>query len=50
VTQGDVVKQGRPLGQIGATGRANGPHLHWSMKWGATRIDPATFVDVNVKL
>ena len=32
VAQGDVVKQGQPLGHIGATGRVSGPHLHWSMK------------------
>jgi len=44
VKQGDVVKQGQPLGVIGATGRASGPHLHWSMKWEEARIDPATFV------
>ena len=25
---------------IGATGRATGPHLHWSMKWHDARIDP----------
>ncbi|MBO9574231.1 MAG: M23 family metallopeptidase [Sphingobium sp.] len=50
VKQGDIVKQGQPLGHIGATGRVSGPHLHWSMKWLEARIDPATFVDVNVKL
>jgi hypothetical protein len=41
---GDVVKQGQPIGVIGATGRVSGPHLHWSMKWQAARIDPETFV------
>ncbi|MBN8832141.1 MAG: M23 family metallopeptidase [Sphingomonadales bacterium] len=40
VKEGDVVKQGQPLGIIGATGRVTGPHLHWSMKWNAARIDP----------
>ncbi len=32
VRLGDKVKQGQPLGQIGATGRASGPHLHWAVK------------------
>lgn len=45
VKQGDKVKQGQPLGQIGATGRASGPHLHWAAKWGQARIDPMTLVE-----
>lgn len=40
VKEGDVVRQGQPIGVIGATGRVTGPHLHWSMKWHAARIDP----------
>jgi len=40
VKEGDEVRQGQPIGVIGATGRATGPHLHWSMKWNAARIDP----------
>ncbi|MBO9670350.1 MAG: M23 family metallopeptidase [Sphingobium sp.] len=44
VKLGDKVKQGQPLGRIGATGRVSGPHLHWAVKWRDARIDPATFV------
>ncbi|OZA71696.1 MAG: hypothetical protein B7X78_02390 [Sphingomonadales bacterium 39-62-4] len=40
VKEGDSVKRGDPLGRIGATGRATGPHLHWSIKWGGSRLDP----------
>ncbi len=40
VREGDVVRQGQYLGNIGATGRATGPHLHWGMKWNDARIDP----------
>ena len=42
VKSGDVVRQGQPVGAIGMTGRATGPHLHWSMKWNDERIDPAS--------
>ncbi len=40
VAEGQHVRQGQPLGEIGSTGRATGPHLHWSMKLAGARIDP----------
>lgn len=40
VRPGQRVRQGEPLGTIGATGRASGPHLHWALKWEEARIDP----------
>ncbi len=43
VKVGDVVRQGQVIGKIGATGRATGPHLHWSIKWGKAKLDPLLF-------
>ncbi len=43
VKVGDVVRQGQTIGNIGATGRATGPHLHWSIKWRDSRLDPLLF-------
>ncbi|WP_456268460.1 M23 family metallopeptidase [Kushneria sp. AK178] len=40
VEVGDRVAQGDVIGEVGATGRATGPHLHWGMNWFDTRIDP----------
>ncbi len=40
VKVGQEVKRGEPIGRIGSTGSATGPHLHWSMKWNKARIDP----------
>ena len=40
VNEGDTVRQGQVIGRIGATGRATGPHLLWSIKWQASRLDP----------
>lgn len=40
VQLGQRVRQGDPLGAIGMTGRATGPHLHWAMVWMGERIDP----------
>lgn len=44
VKEGDVVRRGQTIGRIGATGRATGPHLHWSIKWRDFRLDPLLFV------
>jgi murein DD-endopeptidase MepM/ murein hydrolase activator NlpD len=41
VQVGDVVEQGQVVAQIGATGRATGPHLDWRLNWGQERLDPA---------
>lgn len=43
VKVGDRVRQGQVIGLIGMTGRATGPHLHWSMKWHGARLDPLLF-------
>jgi len=40
VREGETVRQGQPIGRIGMTGRASGPHLHWSVKWNDARLDP----------
>lgn len=44
VSEGQSVKQGQLLGTVGATGRATGPHLHWSIKWRDARLDPLLFL------
>ena len=44
VQTGDVVRQGQYIARIGRTGRATGPHLHWSIKWREARLDPLLFV------
>lgn len=43
VSEGDVVRQGQHIGNIGSTGSATGPHLHWSIKWHGARLDPLLF-------
>ncbi len=44
VKTGDTLKQGARLGTVGSTGRATGPHLHWTIVLNGARIDPLLFV------
>jgi murein DD-endopeptidase MepM/ murein hydrolase activator NlpD len=40
VEVGQEVRAGDVIGEVGATGRATGPHLDWRMNWRKQRIDP----------
>ena len=46
VREGDAVKTGEVIGEVGATGRVTGPHLHWTVRVGAARVDPLSLLDV----
>ncbi len=46
VREGQVVARGARLGTVGATGRVTGPHLHWSVRLGGTRVDPASVLEL----
>jgi murein DD-endopeptidase MepM/ murein hydrolase activator NlpD len=43
VKVGDHVRQGQLIATVGMTGRATGPHLHWSLTWRGARLDPLLF-------
>lgn len=42
VSAGDALNAGEIVGDVGATGRATGPHLDWRMNWLDKRVDPQT--------
>ncbi len=44
VNEGDQIQQGQIIGLVGATGRATGPHLHWSVSLNGNRVDPEMFM------
>lgn len=41
VSEGQRVRQGQAVAEVGATGRATGPHLDWRVNLFETRLDPA---------
>jgi murein DD-endopeptidase MepM/ murein hydrolase activator NlpD len=42
--EGVDVERGDLLGWVGATGRATGPHLHWSVRVQGARVDPLSLL------
>ena len=44
VRPGQHVARGHQIGLSGATGRVNGPHLHWGVKVNGVYVDPLQFI------
>ncbi len=47
VALGQTVRRGDPLGRVGMTGRATGPHLCWRLKWRNRNLDPSLLVGAH---
>jgi murein DD-endopeptidase MepM/ murein hydrolase activator NlpD len=46
VASGAVVDRGDLVGEVGATGRVTGPHLHWGVRLNGARVDPLSLLDI----
>ena len=49
VNEGQIVKKGEIIGEVGTTGRSTGPHLHWGVQWFGKRVDPNTVFNYTLK-
>ncbi|UKF32445.1 M23 family metallopeptidase [Clavibacter phaseoli] len=49
LTVGQAVTAGDPVGRVGTTGASTGPHLHFEIAVGATRVDPYAWLVRNVR-
>ena len=44
VQEGQEIKQGEIIGAVGKTGRATGPHVHWTVSLNNARVNPFLFM------
>ncbi|BDC50410.1 hypothetical protein F183_A27260 [Bryobacterales bacterium F-183] len=44
VKEGQNIGKGEPIAKSGATGRVTGPHLHFSLLWQGSYLEPATLL------
>ena len=44
VAEGERIRQGQVIAEVGATGRVTGPHLDWRMNLFEVRVDPTLIV------
>ena len=47
VVENQIVKKNEKIGEIGATGRVTGPHLHWTVYFEKIRINPELIIQEN---
>ena len=47
VAPGDTVTRGQVIGNVGASGRVTGPHLHWTALYGRVAFDPVDLLQLG---
>ena len=47
VTKGQSVAMGEKVAEVGSTGVATGPHLHFELKWNGLHLNPADYITIQ---
>jgi len=45
VKEGDIIKQGQAIAQVGATGNVTGPHLHFEIRKDNRYVNPDLLIE-----
>lgn len=48
VKNGESVVRGQQFAEVGSSGRASGPHLHWGVYLNRVAVDPLLFIDKDI--
>lgn len=46
VNEGDVIRQGQEIGEVGSTGNTTGPHLHFEIRYQDRYVDPQLILEL----
>ncbi len=46
VGEGDYVEQGELIGYVGSTGWSNGPHLHFTLYYNGSSVNPMNYISI----
>ena len=46
ISEGEYVKQGQEIGEVGTTGNSTGPHLHFEIRREDRYIDPQLILNI----
>jgi len=50
VTEGQKLRRGDFIAQIGNTGKSTGPHLHYEVMYKGKRVNPADYMDMDLTI
>jgi murein DD-endopeptidase MepM/ murein hydrolase activator NlpD len=48
VKEGDKVKRGQPIGEVGSTGGSTGPHLHYEVIYRGENVNPVSYFNIKM--